>query len=208
MRHFSEVFKRSRAIGAIETIVYIAVFSMILTAISMTMLSVYRSQDFALSSASAMVDMRRALELALSNIKEASFSDAGAYPVKSMADNEFVFYSDIDNDGKIEQVRFFVDDGIFKRGTIKSSGIPPTYDNTNEELRPIAWHVKNADHAIPIFQYFDKDEQQITDFSKILDLRFVSIRLLIDTDPNRPPEYYDFRSNATLRNIVNSYDKW
>ncbi len=202
------ISKKQKGVTVIETLVYMAVFSILLTAISVTMITIYRAHDFAMSNTSAMVDMRRALELAVSNIKEAGFSDAGAYPVVSMSENEFVFYSDIDNDSKVEKVRFFVDGDVFKQGIIDSSGLPPTYDASTEVIKPIAWHIRNTSRGVPVFNFFNKQMQKITNMSKILDLRMVSLRLLIDTDTSRPPSYYDFYSSATLRNITNAYDKW
>jgi len=205
MRHIKN---KQAAFTIIETSVYLAVFLMISMAISAMLLRLYRGISFANSYVGATHDMRKILEMSVNNIREASFADNGAYPVESMLPNEFIFYSDIDNDKKIERVRLFAEGGVFKRAVIKSSGMPPEYKQSDEVVEPIAWTLKNTQRGIPLFKYLDASATQINDLSKVLDLRSVKIRVIVDADENRAPGYYDFSSSASLRNIVNVYDKW
>ena len=41
-------------------------------------------------------------------IREARTSDDGSYPIEKARDKEFIFYSDIDKDGEVERVRYFL----------------------------------------------------------------------------------------------------
>ncbi len=205
MRHFS---KSHKAITLVETVVYMGVFSLIMTAIASLSLLMYKSSDFALSSSFATAEARRALFVAVKTIRKASFADNGAYPVVSMEPYEFVFYSDTDNDGKIEKVRLFADNGSFKMGITKSQGLPPQYLPENETVKTVSNFTVNEQKASPIFVYLDSDLQVIDDPSRILDLKAVRFEILIDKDPNRPPSPYKFSNSITLRNITNAYDKW
>ncbi len=206
MRHFKKI--KNKAFTAVESVVYIGVFSLVLGAISSLLVTVYRTHGYSLALQSANSETRVVLENLVNDIREASYADDGAYPVLSMDPNEFIFFSDIDNDGKIERVRYFLENQWLKRGVTKSSGTPATYNTDDETVNTIAWTIRNQTYSIPIFKYLDSSANEITDLSKVLDLRTVDIRLLIDKDPARPPEYFDFNTSATLRNITNAYDKW
>ncbi len=206
MLHFKKI--NNKAFSAMETVVYIGIFSLVLGAVSTLILNVYRMHYFSLTQSDAISNTRKALSIMLSAIREASFADNGAYPVEKMAPNEFIFYSDIDNDLKVERVRLFVDNHYLKMGVINSSGIPASYNLDNEKFKTIAQGVRNSDFAVDLFTYKNASSSAITDLNNILDLRVVDLRILIDLDPGRSPGFYDFRTSAALRNIVNTYNKW
>ena len=210
MRHFKDIKKTTSnsAFTAVEAVVYIGVFTLILGAISALLVTVYRSHGYSIALQSSNSEVRLVLEKSVNDIREASYADNGAYPVYSMSPNEFVFFSDVDNDGKIEKVRYFLQNHHLKRGVIKSSGTPATYNSADETVKTLAWTIRNSDYLVPVFKYLDSNANEMSDLSKLLDLRTVQIRLLVDKDPSRPPDYFDFTTSATLRNIANAYDKW
>ncbi len=208
MLRFRNKTKQNKAFTAAEMVVYIGIFSLVLGSISALIVNVYKTHHFAISQSDATSNTRKALEQMVSAIREASFADNGAYPVESMADNEMIFYSDIDNDQKVERVRLFIDNHTLKMGVTDSSGTPASYDTSTETVKSIAYYLRNTDYSAKLFTYKDSSGAVITDLSRVLDLRVVDIRVLVDPDPGKAPDYYDFNTSAALRNIINTYDKW
>ncbi len=206
MRHFNKI--KNSAFSAMEIVVYIGIFSLVMGTVSALILNIYKTHYFSLSQSEAIDSARRALSVMLSAVREASFADNGAYPVEHMSPNEFIFYSDVDNDGKVERVRLFIENHSLKMGVINSSGSPASYSSTDEQIKTVASGVRNSDYSVDLFTYKDAESNIITDLSKLLDLKLLDVRILIDSDPNRPPEYYDFRTSAALRNLINGYNKW
>ncbi len=197
---------KNRAFTAIEAVVYTAVLSVMMAAVFGVVNSSYKSHNFVLSQSETVHEARFGLENMLADIREASYADNGAYPIKSMAPNEIIFYADIDNDKKIEQVRYFLDGSFLKRGVIKSSGMPAEYDPANENVKIISKYLKNQDASQDLFKYYDSSANEISDLSKVLDLRSVVITLLMDKDPAKDPVIYSYSSTAALRNIINAYE--
>lgn len=97
----------------IETIVIVAIFTLVLGAVFSSILMLYRSHGYIWEQSQAIEEARRGIELMTKEIREARSGENGSYPIVLAGDKEFVFFSDIDNDGKTERVRYFL-------GTINS----------------------------------------------------------------------------------------
>ncbi len=92
----------------VETIVVIFVFTLIMGAVSGLIVMAYRTKSYTWYQSTAIDEARRGIETMIKEIREAKSGDNGFYPVESAGDKEFIFYSDIDNDGKTERVRYFL----------------------------------------------------------------------------------------------------
>jgi len=92
----------------IETLVAIAVFSLAMGAVFGFIFMGYQTQSYAWQQSTAINEARRGIEIMVKEIREAKAGDDGSYPIAIAGDKEFIFYSDIDKDGKTEKVRYFL----------------------------------------------------------------------------------------------------
>lgn len=93
----------------------VAVFALALGAV-MTFISLaYKSQGYTWQQAIAINEARRGVETMVREIREAKTGEDGSYAIEKAEDKEFIFYSDIDKNGDIERVRYFL-------GTANSGG--------------------------------------------------------------------------------------
>lgn len=92
----------------IETLIAIFVFSVLIIGISSLVFVIYRTHTFEWEQSIAIEEARRGLEIMVKEIREAKEGENGAYPIEFAGDKEFVFYSDVDNDGLTERVRYFL----------------------------------------------------------------------------------------------------
>jgi type II secretory pathway pseudopilin PulG len=92
----------------IETLVVIAIFAISLGAIFGSILMLYRSHGYSWEQSQAIEEARRGIEIMTKEIREAREGEDGSYPIVLAGDKEFIFFSDIDNDGKTERVRYFL----------------------------------------------------------------------------------------------------
>jgi len=92
----------------IETIVTIFVFTLIIGAIFGMVFLLYRTQSYSWQQAVAIDEARRGVETMVREIREARSGDDGSFAIEKADDKEFVFYSDIDKDGDVERVRYFL----------------------------------------------------------------------------------------------------
>jgi len=108
-----KIFNFCQGFTLIETIITIFIFTLLISAVFGLILMLYRTQNFAWQQSIAIDEARRGVETMIKEIKEAKQGENGSYPIELAEDKEFIFYSDIDNDGKVERVRYFL-------GTISS----------------------------------------------------------------------------------------
>jgi len=190
-----------KGFSLIETLVLLAVFVIIVMAIVSSLRFVYRGQRFAFEQADATRSARTGVERAVRDIREMSLADNGAYPVVAMATSSMTFYSDYDNDDKVERIRYFLDGTDFKKGIVESAGDPPTYATSSEVVTEISDNVRNTTLGTPLFTYYDKAGALMSDLTDIDELAFILVRLTVNLHPERAPEDFELRSSAALRNI-------
>ncbi len=93
----------------------------------------------------------------------------------------------------------YVQTSELKRGIIKATGTPPTYPSDQEKVSVITKYVRNTP---PIFEYFDQNNQRISDYpARLKDTKVMKIFLVVNVDPTRPPTDYQLESYVQLRNL-------
>ena len=88
-----------------------------------------------------------------------------------------------------------------KKGLTEASGDPPKYLDTNETISIISDSARNIEQGISVFEYFDSQGVEITDYNNISDVAFVKVNLVVNINENRLPDEFTLRSSATLRNL-------
>lgn len=191
----------------IEMLVTLGVFIVAVGMVTSAIVFFYRTNAYTMQQSSAIASARKGVEVAVEDIREATYSDEGIYPVYDMGSTTFYCYSDIDKDDHVERVRFYLT-GTASTTLVKevtnSGGDPLSYDGpeatTTTEI--ISEHVRNNDLATKIFIYYDNTGTEITDYNKVLDVSFVEIKLIVNVNPNRAPDDFELRSSTALRNYV------
>jgi prepilin-type N-terminal cleavage/methylation domain-containing protein len=183
----------------VETLVAISIFTILILAISFSIVYFYRASAYDIQQAQAIDSARRGIDAMVREIREATYADTGAYLIDSAGEQIFIFYSDIDKEQNIEKIRYFLDGKILKKGETEATGTPREYKPENEKISILSEYVQNG--SKPIFSYFDKNNNQITDLSKVGDITLVKVRLIIDVNPLRPPGDFTLISNAQIRNL-------
>jgi prepilin-type N-terminal cleavage/methylation domain-containing protein len=97
-----------RGFTLIETLVALAIFTIVLGAIFGSVIMIYRAYGYTWQQSLAIDEARRGVEIMVKEIRQARSGENGAFAIEKAEDKEFVFYSDIDNDGKTERVRYFL----------------------------------------------------------------------------------------------------
>jgi len=92
----------------IETIITIFIFFVLMLAVSEIILILYKTYSYSFQQAMAVSEAKRGIETMVKEIRSAREGENGAYPIEYAGDKEFIFYSDIDHDGRIERVRYFL----------------------------------------------------------------------------------------------------
>ena len=190
-----------KGLTIIETLVWVSVFTFAMGAIVITLLSFYRANTYTIEQAQAVSEARRGIERSVQQMREISFASDGAYPIISIAPNQFYFYSDIDSDPLVERVRIFIEDTYFMQGVTKATGDPLSYSGS-ETVSIVSEDVRNSEQSVVTFHYYDENGDEVLD-SDVTAVRFVTIDLVVNVSPDKLPNQLTLRSSATLRNLRN-----
>ncbi len=198
---FKKRYKKNTGMTLVETLVAIGIFTIIMLAITSSMTSFYRYNAYDMEQSSAIDNARRGIEPTINNIREATYSDEGAYPVISASSNSFSFYSDINNNNNVEKVRLFLNGDVFEKGVTESAGNPLTYTGQPEKIFLLSKNVRNSAKGVSMFRYYDSTGNEILNTSNVSGISFVTMNIIININPVRKPNDFTLQASATLRNL-------
>ena len=151
----------------------------------------------------AQDEARRAFKSMSAEVRTASPSSLGAYAIAEAATSSLTFHSNIDADALKERVRYFISGATLKKGVIKPSGSPLTYNPANERVSELIHDIRNG--TTPIFSYFDTSYDGTTGALpvpvNISAVRLLKINVIIDKNPAIPPEPLTMTTQISIRNL-------
>lgn len=86
----------------------VTIFALVMGVVTAFVVTAYRVYGYSWQQTVAINEARKGIEVMVKEIREARTGDDGSYPIKKTENKEFIFYSDIDKDGEIERVRYFL----------------------------------------------------------------------------------------------------
>ena len=155
------------------------------------------------SDLSSQQEIRIALKQISAELRSASLSSTGSYAISEASSTSLTFFSDIDDDGIKERLRYFLQNSVLKKGVLVPTGNPLTYNPANEKITDAVRGVYAT--TSPIFYYYDSTyggqtpplPQPVT----TANVRLIKISVTVDTDPLKPPAPSTLTTQITLRNI-------
>lgn len=191
-----------RGLTFIEMLITVAVFAILMIAIVESVRFFYRANTSSLEQSFQIDSARRGVEFMVRDIREARNGDDGSHPIANMGSTTLTFYSDTDSDASVERIRYDIVDTVLYRNVTDSSGTPPTYTGAGA-TSTVSDFVRNIEEIVPAFRYYDTNGVEITDYTRIGDVRTVTVNVIVNILPIRAPEEFTLRSSATIRNLRN-----
>lgn len=327
--------RKEKSFTLIETIVSIVIFVIAFGAVGVMAVNLYKTNSYSFQQSQAIWEARKGIEEMTREIREAFQGDDGSFALEEADDNEFIFYADINGDGKIERVRYFIapaggkegsqsqqcnstttggncsvafsnflngeldtaqvqisvdgdlnganekidiyadgsslgtlcsghscaqckgdwqdlktfdvtneasddsitftaqatsgvdpicdgnsfkvkfdfswkekastdDKYILKKGVIEPTDWPVTYPEDNEEIYIISKNVMNNARGEPLFAYYDKGGNLLDLPARLEKTTFMKFKVIVNVDPNRPPQDFILESGVQIRNLKNN----
>jgi hypothetical protein len=161
----------------------------------------YQKNAYLLEQTDALDNARRTMLDAVRTLREASYGDDGSYPIATAGTSTITFFADLDNDGSVEKIRYYLVNSTLYRGVTNSAGSPPVYTGQTEAITTVAASVRNTKFT-PLFTYYDSSGAALsTTSTNISQISAVTISAWIDINPNRAPNVFNLSETATLRNL-------
>ncbi|NTW91770.1 MAG: prepilin-type N-terminal cleavage/methylation domain-containing protein, partial [Erysipelotrichaceae bacterium] len=98
--------KKNKGLTLMELLVAIAIFFLIMIVVSKFVGDIFHYEDVFSGGLTTYDEARKVLQPVTSEIRSASPSSLGSYPIQSTEANKFIFFADINEDGLKEKVRY------------------------------------------------------------------------------------------------------
>ena len=149
-------------------------------------------------------DISQTLQIITTEIRSAAPSAAGAYPIESASTSSFAYFSDINKDGTIEHIRYFLASSTIYKGVIYPTGTPALYPTSTETLTDLVDSVV-IPTSTPLFQYYDANysgtSSPMTYPIVVSGIRLISISFGADIKPKVAPGPTNFSTLIDIRNL-------
>lgn len=203
MKIIKKNLKENKGLTLIEILITLAIFTIIMGLVGNFARDLFYYEDVFSGGLTSYDEARKIFQPISSEIRSASPSSLGSYPIEATDATSFIFFTDIDNDGLKERVRYYLSGTNLMRGEIIPSGTPLQYLPETETSSEIIHGVRNG--STPIFTYFDSNyngsNSPLTQPVSALSVRLVKITLVIDNDPNKPPAPVTVTTQISIRNL-------
>lgn len=199
------IFKKNMVSGftLLELIISMGIFTLVLLAIGSFSRNIIYYNGVFTGGLTSYDQANKILQPISSEIRSASPSSLGSYAIEKTGTTEFIFFSDIDNNGLKERIRYYLSGLNLIRGVIIPSGSPLQYSSSNETTSTIVKGIRNGSSSI--FTYYNSNYNgstaPLTQPVSVLSVRLVKITLIIDDDPNRPPAPITVTTQVNMRNL-------
>ena len=135
-------------------------------------------------------DVSQTLQIMTTEIRSATTAQNGAYAIDSATTSSFGFYSDINKNGIVEHVRYFLASSSIWKGVIVPTGTPSQYVTSSEVLTDAVDGV-TVTSSTPLFQYYDASytgtQAPLAQPVSVASIRLVGIAFSVTTKASSSP---------------------
>lgn len=165
----------------IEVVVAIAIFTILMLAINVLFVSLYRQQGTSIAMVERTRRLNAALDMMARELREGNRGENGHYFIESAGDNVLAFYSDVDSDGLTERVSYSLA-GTELIKSVTEPGADSLYAGSPASSI-ISTEVQNQ--GVPIFTYYDEDYTgagaAMVLPAAVLDIKLIGVSLTVNT---------------------------
>lgn len=192
-----------RAFTLVETLIVIALFTLLLLAIMNGVTQIYKYNSVTLEQANEIEVARRGLLTWVRDAREMTLGADGSFPIGRADTHRMGFYSDIDKDTSVEYIEYRLASTTLYKDIYEATGTPPVYSTTTPSRTEIlSEYVQNLAQAQSTFRYYNESGAFIASSSAMIsDIRYMRINLIVNIDPIRSPGEFMLQGSAAPRNL-------
>ncbi|TXI34928.1 MAG: prepilin-type N-terminal cleavage/methylation domain-containing protein [Candidatus Moraniibacteriota bacterium] len=198
-----------RGMTLLEVVVAIAIAFIAMEGFTLLFLKTWDTNKFIIEEGLASAAASRATNKIVIQLRGVQQADNGDYPLESADDFDLEFYADVDDDGVVEKVHYYLDqvNDQLKFGVSNPLATNPvTYPSGDSEVTTVTSFVVNESDN-PIFYYYNDDypgdttNNPLNTPASVGNIQMVRVKLLINIDPVHAPNNVNIESFVDLRNL-------
>lgn len=197
-----------RGLTLAEIVVVVGIVGVIGLAVSKFQSDVFSFNRTFSSSFATADNAQKLLRPMAAEIRSASPSSNGAFPIDTIGQYDFSFYSDINNDGTKDWVRYYISGTTMFKEVIKPTGTTPAiYNSANKVTTTFMTGVRNVTDNTPVFRYFSSSYTggatgEITPSTGAVEsVRLVKVSITLDDNTNKMPIALTVSTQISIRNL-------
>lgn len=195
-----------RGMSLVELMITLSVLLIVIVAIGAFESNIFTYKNEVAGSFETAQKSQTLLKTMLAELREASPGANGAFPLVRTASSTISFFSDIDNDGKPEQITYSLIGTIMYKAVIKPTGSPLGYNPASQSTTTLNTAIVNG--TLATFEYFDTNyngtSSPLTQPVSPTQVRLVRINQKIDIDPLHAPMPIVYSVQVSFRNLKNN----
>jgi hypothetical protein len=161
-------FKKRESFTLLEVLITLALIGFVILSLFLLILNIANFNTFFVFNLGSHQEMLLFFKEIEKELRTIQSSNIGNYPIEEASSTRITFYSDLNDDGLVERVRYYIYNDELRKSVITPSGNPLTYNSLTEKTFVV---VKNLVVPQVIFTYFDQTMSTTTDISKIKTIR-------------------------------------
>lgn len=196
--------KNHRGFTLVEALVVLSILSLIIIAISAFQQNVFSLNRFVQSTLQSQNEARKILRPFVGEVRSATQSSLGSFPIAEAATSTFTFYTNTDSDLLKERVRYYIEGNELKKGVLKPTGNPLSYVESNETITHVIHDVVQTN---AVFTYYDETYDGTASSTPLThpvspsDVHLIKIEIVIDANPNSKPDPITVSTQVSIRNL-------
>lgn len=196
--------RTKRGMTLVELIISMAIVAAVMVVITVFQKDIFTYNTNLSNIVLGQQEGKQAAKTMEKEIRMSALSETGAYPIAEASTSAITFFSDVNSDGTMDQVRYYLSSTTLKRDVIKPTGSPLTYIAGNASTSILVYNVVNAS-STPIFLYYDGTyagtTTALTQPVNISVIRLVKITLVVDADSKRSPNPTTISEQVSVRSL-------
>jgi len=201
-----------RGMTLIELLIAIGVVLITMEGFTYLFLKTWDTNKFILEEGMASAAASRATNQIVIQLRGVQQGQNGSYPIVTAGDFDLTLYADIDDDGVIERVHYFLDqpNDQLKVGVTdpNTSVQPATYPVGDATVTVMTSYVVNESDN-PAFAYYndnypgDTTNNPLATPANVANIQLIKVHLLVNINPVHAPDNINIESFVDLRNLHN-----
>lgn len=187
----------------LEAVITIVIVAIIVAGVGLLSNQLFRFRNIIDETLSTEQELGQVISPFVTELRSAQISSTGIYPIEAASTSSITFYSDVNKDGLVERLRYFLDGQVLKRGVVAPSGNPPSYNLGSETVKEMLHGIIIG--SAGIFAYFgvgaDMDSAPMSSPITVDLIRTVKISVTVDKNPAESPGSTKYETSATPRNL-------
>lgn len=186
----------------IEALMAIAIFTLLSLVITTSLTNLYQYNAYTIEQSDEVENARNGMTRWNRDVKEMTTAEDGNYPLVVVEPHRLGYYSDTDQDDSVEYIEYVLATTTLYKYTYDPTGTPATYDlSTPDRAETLSLYVQNIAQATSTFFYYDDTGTELSTTSPIIDVRLVTMQLIVNVDPLRAPGEFMLKSSVAPRNL-------